>query len=214
MAASHLILDLETVAIDEAVNFIDVGEPPDNYKNAEAIEGWKVRTRYNKALKAALDIDLARIVCLGVMDGDECIQQIATTEADEREILADFAARFDGRQLITFNGYRYDLALLARRYLYLGLPVPFSLLNFDVFKNNHVDLWWILAQRGKGSAHSLNWYAKRLGWRDVLDRDPLDEGGASVAQALALGDVAGIAAHNGCDLELTKRLARWMGVIP
>ena len=214
MADNWLVVDVETVAIDGYADFVEAAEAPSNYKDPVKIAEYVKAETEKRANKAALDLDLARIVCLGWCNVSGWLCSIATTEDDEREMLKDFAARFSGHQMITFAGYGYDLPLLARRYLYLGLPVPFGLMNHDVYRTNHVDLWWLLSQRGKGSAHKLSWYAKRLGWQDVLNRDPLEAGGAAVAKALSEGRTQDIADHNGCDLELTKRLARWMGVIP
>jgi hypothetical protein len=55
---------------------------------------------------------------------------------------------------------------------------------------------------------------RRLGWTDLLEADPLKNGGADVAQAAAEGRWDDIAGHVLVDIKGTLRLAQWLGVVP
>ena len=208
-----LILDLEAVAIDGAEHFVEASAAPANYKDPAKIADWQAENRVKRIERAALDVDLARIVVLGVQSGTDVEQWACETDAAEKAALEAFAAEHNGRQLVTFNGYAYDLALLGRRYLYHGLPVPMGLWPIDRYRTNHIDLYEWLNGRGLSSAHSLSWYARRLGWVYLPD-DPLPNGGADVSKALTDGRMEDILTHNSIDLMRTKLLAKWAGVIP
>mgnify|MGYP000187326328 CR=1 FL=1 len=215
MTRKWMIVDLETIAIDGVDSFIEEQSAPSNWKDPEKIAAYVADAKRAAAQKAALDIDLARIVCLGYWLSEEPEPTIATckTEDDEKAALAQLLPYFKDfeRTLIGFNSARYDWPLLMRRASYLGLPVPH--INVDKYRTPNVDLWQKLSFNGAISAHGLRWYARRLKWDDLLDADPLKDGGGDVAEAIAANRWDDVAWHCDTDVRLTHRLAQWQQVI-
>ncbi len=210
-----LILDCETVAIDGAAEFVEQGSAPSNWKDPEKIAAYVAEAKTASLAKAALDIDLARIVALSYWQSgaDGPVTLTCKDEAEEAaalKTLRPFLSDVE-RCLITFNGTRFDLPLLIRRHAYLGLPIPH--INLDKYRTPNVDLWQRLAFNGALSAHGLRWYARRLGLTELLATDPLAAGGGDVAAAVAEGRWADVAAHCAVDVRLTHRLAQWQQVI-
>lgn len=212
----YLILDLETLPIENAAEFVTTDDisAPSNYKDPEKILAYCEAERVKRIDAAALDLDLARICAVGVINDDGATITVTKTELEEREQVMAIAAALDDRDrftLVTFNGHRYDLPLLMRRARYLG--VDFPRINLDRYKSPHIDLFEELSMRGAVKAHGLRWYARRLGWADLLAEDPLKEGGGDVGKAAKEGRWKDIEAHCAVDVEATYRLAVWLGVI-
>ena len=215
----YLVLDLETLPIDSAADFVSVADiaAPSNYKDEEKIAAYCEAERVKRIAAAALDMDLARVCALGITSDGTVDTVMAKDEATERDLFLDLAAsiaRADREpvQIITFNGFKYDLPLLMRRARYLD--VDFPRINLDRYRSPHTDLYEELTMRGAIKAHGLRWYMRRHGWTDLLDADPLKDGGADVSQAAAEGRWEDIAAHVRVDVMGTYRLAQWLGVIP
>ncbi len=215
MARKYLVMDLESVAIDSADDFIEAPSAPANYKDAAKIAEYVAERKIELRSKAALDIDLARVVCIGYWPSEDAEPTtiVCKDEAEEAKALASlrpYLSDFE-RCLIGFNSIRYDWPLIIRRHAYLGLPVPH--VNMDKYRTPNVDLWQRLSFNGALSAHGLRWYAKRLGLTELLATDPLADGGGDVAAAVAEGRWADVAAHCAVDVRLTHRLAQWQQVI-
>lgn len=218
----YLILDLETLPIDNAADFIATDDiaAPSNWKDPEKIAVYCEAERKERIGKAALDLDLARICAVGgCSDRTPPTAIVLKTEAEEADELARLASSLDQYRphselltIITFNGFKYDLPLLMRRAKYLG--VPFPKINLDRYRSPHIDLYEELTMKGAIKAHALRWYFRRHGWTDLLEADPLKDGGADVGQAAAEGRWKDIEAHVLADIWGTWRLAQWMGVVP
>lgn len=216
----YLVLDLETLPIESAADFVSVADiaAPANYKDEEKIAAYCEAERVKRIAAAALDMDLARVCAVGSMwHGMDVTETCIASDAMERLALQDIASSVAPSQqnpvcIVTFNGHRYDLPLLMRRARYLD--VDFPSLNLDRYRSPHIDLYEELTMRGAIKAHGLRWYMRRHGWTDLLEADPLKDGGADVGQAAAEGRWDDIAAHVRVDVLGTYRLAQWMGVIP
>ena len=214
----YLVLDLETLPISNAADFVTLDDisAPGNYRDLEKIAAYCEAERIKRIEAAALDLDLAQIVAIGLVDGKGIASILTPTGLDsETTMVAELAhvLRTDEfLKLITFNGFKYDLPLIQRRARYLG--VDFPRINLDRYRTHHVDLYEELTLRGQVKAHGLRWYARRHGWTDLLEADPLKEGGAEVGRAADEGRWEDIAAHAKIDAQITYRLAMWLGVIP
>lgn len=214
------VLDLETVPIEDACDFIEPPSAPENYKDPAKIADYIRNRRIALIEDAGLDIDLARICAFGIAelnptyDGEgarlfqaEPSIHSVENEDQERALLKFMREPLESGRLITFCGAGFDLPLLARRYCYLGLP-PLSM-ELDRYKSPHVDLYERLKLRGLATAHKLSWYVKRLGWSDLENALK----GADVAQAVREGEWPLVLEHLRCDVVATGRLAAWMGVL-
>ena len=209
----HLIVDVETVAIKDVETYLEPVSAPSNYKDEAKIAAYIAEETKRQAEKAALDIDLARIVCLGWQLGEESGHWIIKDEIAEQTILAEFWRQFwpvyvPGYTIaVTFNGLNYDLPLLLRRSLYLGVPAP--KLQLERFKHaDAIDLMAILSMDGRLKMHGLRFYCQRFGI-------PVDDEsvGADIAGLVAAGDWAAVEKHCTADVEATHALAVRMGVL-
>ena len=153
------VIDVESVAIEGVDTYLEPVTAPSNYKSPDAIERYQVEKRKELVDRAALDIDLAQIIALGISRAGYATEVLTTQHTTESDILAwlweqwhkvDFA----DRQLVTFNGCNYDVPLLLRRSLYLGVKAP--QIQCDRFKHPQVvDLMAWLSMDGKLKFHGL-----------------------------------------------------------
>jgi predicted PolB exonuclease-like 3'-5' exonuclease len=208
-----MVLDLATTILPDAESLIRADESieaPSNYKDPVKIAAYIEQRRDELVAKAALDPDCCRISCLGVVLPDglpRCVTNRTLDDESERTMLRDVNDKLNaGYCLITFNGARFDLPVLARRAMYLGVPL---LLDTDRYKSPHVDVYERLTHFGKSTAHSLTWYARRFGWKDLAK--PLD--GAAEAMAPQRGQWDELVASNRHDLIATFRFAQRLGFI-
>jgi hypothetical protein len=217
---NHLVFDVESIAIDKASDYLEPAVAPSNYVKQEAIDAYIAKANAEALAKAALDVDLARIVAIGICDDyieSSATVCIAKNESEEKAILTAFWLRVIGGNgsststrpvLIGFNCLAFDLPLLLRRSLYLGVKAPYV----QVGKYRHdgvVDLMMSLSFDGALRYRGLRFYAKRFAL-DVAN-DP--NNGADIAALVAAGDWAGVSAHCRSDVALTVALARRVGVM-
>ena len=205
----YLIVDIASAPIADVADYLEEPSPPANYKDPEKITAWIAEKKRSLADSAALDPDLGQITALGLSaaEGRDTVT-LCHNEAAERDALIGFAALMAETPapiLITFCGHRFDLPFLVRRAAYLGVPLR---LDVDRYRSPHIDLSDLLTVRGTLTAHSLAFYACRLGW-DLVK--PLT--GAEEARVLESGqwDLLGQSVRH--DLIATRRLAAWLGAI-
>jgi DNA polymerase elongation subunit (family B) len=216
---THLILDVETVAIDGVETYLEPVSAPSNYKDPDKIAAYIADQQKAQAAKAALDIDLARIVAIGyraITPGQTPIQDTLILKDEVQECRAigllweTFFSGYspdDWAVTVTFNGLGFDLPLLLRRSLYLGIRAP--KLQLDRYKHpNVIDLLDILSLQGRLKYHGLQFYANRFGIGV-----PSDITGAEIAAAVAEGNWTAVEEHCTADVETTYALAKRMGVL-
>jgi hypothetical protein len=211
----YIVLDLESHAIPDAATYLtEPVDAPSNYKDPEKIAAYIKDAKQAQLDKAALDIDLARIVCLGLADGIGSEVQLFKDQTQEMTALGEFFDKFfrshntaDWPVLVTFNGLGFDLPLLLRRALYLGVKAP--QIQIDRYKHPHViDLMDLLSYSGKMKAHSLAFYCSRFGI-PVNDENT----GKDIAALIAADNWAAVEAHCASDVAATYALAKRMGVL-
>jgi predicted PolB exonuclease-like 3'-5' exonuclease len=208
-----LVFDTEAVAIDGAADFLEPVMAPSNYVKAEAIAAYIEKAQREQLAKAALDMDLARIVCLGVVLGaSEPDVRLAKTEDEERALLQWFWTSCVGTSmrrplLIGFNCLGYDLPLLLRRSLYLGVHTP--RLPINRYRHEGIeDLLLTLSYDGAQKMRGLAFYCKRFAI-DVPDATT----GADIAGLVAEAKWDQVAAHCRADILRTVQLAARLGVL-
>lgn len=212
MHPNALIVDIECVGIDSAEDYIEPVEAPANYKNAEAIEKYRVEATAKAIERCGLDPDLCRIVALGVgfATGRDAVT-LCKTEDEEAMALkllwAGVVDRKDVRPIISFNGFGYDLPVLMRRSQYLGVPYP--AISLDRYRSPHIDLMQKLTWNGAIKAHKLSFYASRFGWPIV---DTVN--GSQIAELVKAGDWASVESHCLNDIKQTRFIAQKLKLIP
>ena len=207
-----VVFDIETCGIEDVRAYIETPAAPANYKDPEKIQVYIDEKTEELILRAALDPDLARIVCLCAQAGNEQLAVTAKNEDEERVLLTAFwqlvGAGPDQAPLVGFGILGYDLRVLLRRSLYLGVSAPPIMI--DRFKHpGVVDLIDELSFHGAEKFHSLDFYVKRFN----LGPFPDDIKGSSVPALIAVGAWPEVLRH--CEIDVAKivALARRMGVL-
>lgn len=163
MARSYLVLDIETVA------------DPDLVWDA-AVDGFPPAPFH-------------QVVALGVLwlDGTHALQRLGAfggeedAPPDELEVLQEFAEFIGKRQptMVTFNGRRFDLPVLANRMLKHGVPFPayyagrsgVADYRYRYSDEGHMDLADLLTDYGASRMPSLTALAQLVGMPGKMDID-------------------------------------------
>ena len=206
----YIILDIETVPHPDAHQWAEPVKAAGNLKDPEKIAADLEAKRQKQADEFGLDPDCNRIVALGFHVGGggdpECY--LMRNELEERLHLQMFWEIYNKQdtRLVTFNGLRFDLPVLMRRSMYLDVPYPD--LNLDRYRTPHLDLWQKLSFNGAIAAHSLRFYAKRMGFTTL---DKVD--GGDIARLATEERWQEIEAHCLSDVGLTHALANRLGLL-
>jgi predicted PolB exonuclease-like 3'-5' exonuclease len=214
----YIVLDLESHAIADAATYLtEPVDAPSNWKDPLKIEQYIKDAKQAQLDKAALDVDLARIVCMGLQFHGETVfteTWVLKDETQERTLLGKVFDNWfsshntaDWPILVTFNGLGFDLPLLLRRALYLGVRAPN--IQIDRYKHPHViDLMALLNLDGRLKSHSLRFYANRFGI-------PVDDEstGADIGALVEADNWQAVEAHCASDVAATYALAKRMGVL-
>lgn len=214
-----IYLDTELCAIDGVMAYYDEAaeaeiEAPSNYKDPEKIAAYIAREKANRRAqhvnKAALDPDLCRIAYLGVWwpQFNHPMLVPCANEHEEREALEQWWDGYgEGEMVCGFNVRPFDLSIIYRRSLYLGVRTKH--IDRDRYRATCViDLFELLNEGRKDRMRSLAWYLKRFGLDTGL-HDDID--GAQVPALVALNTPEAwekVRLHLLCDLVGTRLLAR------
>jgi predicted PolB exonuclease-like 3'-5' exonuclease len=202
----YRILDLETIGLPEAKEWVDPLKAPSNYKDQLKIDAYIKEAEAERAEKFGLDPDTCQIVALGWHDvgcGDPIVW-LCKDEAEEAAALNAFwgSYREQYTKLVTFNGSGFDLPVLIMRSIYLDVEYPEIVIRPE-WKSPHIDLYERLSVQGaRKNVKSLKFYAKRfkIGTLDKVD-------GSQIGQLVAEGKWEDVKAHCLSDIGLTHALA-------
>ena len=212
--ATPIVFDLETAPIADAADYLEPVAAPANYKDPEKIAAYIAEAQQKALDKAALDLDLCRIVAIGFDDStatsrlDPTVYTAALGEPEERAMLRQFWQVVGDRPLLGFNCLAFDLPVLLRRSLYLGVETR----PFVMSKYKHpgiIDLMQHLSFDGLLPYRSLSFYVKRFG----LDVPADDTTGADIGALVAAGDWDAVAHHCRIDVLKTRVLAARVGLL-
>lgn len=206
-------------AILPARNLVDPVKIADDIqkKRTKAVEDYEASlvaydiARQERIDRCALDIDMNRIVVLGWMfPADPAPQvRVCKTATDERDTLETFWRDAAGHTLVTFGGLTFDLPVLMRRSLYLGVRYP--TLSVDKYRSEHIDLLRTLTFNyaiERKYWHGLKFYLARFG---IASEDMTT--GADVAALVKANDWKAVAAHCEADVKGTRELALRIGAL-
>lgn len=208
------VLDIETSVIPDIAKYADeISKPPSRMKDPEKIAAWIENAKSKQANFAALDMDLARVVCVcWTTDGKKFRGGVAKNEVEERALLEKFWKTSREQRYTTYVGFNildFDLPLLQRRSQYLNVPYP----DLSLGRYRHdgiVDLMQILTWDGKVPYRRLEFYCRRFGIVCPID-DKHD--GADVPNLVLLGDYDSVKRHCAADVKKEWMLAERIGVI-
>lgn len=179
---------------------------------AEIAASIKERTEARNA-ELGLDPDCNVIAAVGyhvIGNGDPFCDVTHGDEKTEGDAIEHLWWEFNKNpdtRIVSFFGRSFDLPVLLRRSMYLGIKHP--KLNLDRWKSPHIDVWDALTYGGAlRKARSLSFYAKRMGFTTL---DKVD--GADVAKLAKAGDWEAIKQHCLSDVGLTHALANRLGLL-
>jgi uncharacterized protein YprB with RNaseH-like and TPR domain len=208
----RFVIDIETTGLPDAAEYAT--EPisaPSNWKDPEKIAAYVAEKQAEQINKAGLDLDLCRVVAVGLQREGAAGVQVLTAgdEAEERGLLTALWSQLLKVQhpvLVGFNHVGFDLPVLMRRSQYLNVAYP--RLSLDKYRTPHIDIMAHLTWHGLVRARSLKFYARRFGI-------PFDDAvsGADIPKLVESGDWNKVIAHVSSDVELTAALARRIGVL-
>jgi hypothetical protein len=205
-----IVFDCEAVAIDAAGEFLEPVDAPANYKDPAKIEAYQKEKQAELLARCSLDPDLARILTIGTSIGSHEQVAVCLTDADEAVALEQFwdlVRPYPFPRLVGYNCLGYDLPLMLRRSLYLGVKVP--PLQIGKYRHPDVDdLMMILSFDGAIKFRGLAFYCKRFGI-DVPD----EHKGKDVAALAAAGDISAVRAHCLADIRRTRLLGERIGIL-
>jgi len=211
----YLILDIETLPHPNASQWLEPVQAAANLVDPVKIAKSIEERTAERDDKLGLDPDCCVACAIGwhVVGGDDPTVDVCRTEAEEAEALRRLAAVYAapmGQQetkIVTFYGRQFDLPVLMRRAMYLG--VKFPTLNLDRYRSPHIDVWDVLTFNGAlRTAHSLKFYAKRMGFTTL---DKVD--GGDVRTLAAAGNWDAIREHCLSDVGLTHAVANKLGLL-
>jgi hypothetical protein len=212
--AEHIVADIETGVISGAGEYVEtITEAPKNYKDPDKIAEYLAKANSEQLTKAALDVDLCRVVAIGfwLNDGKGIRAATADSEQAEAMMLTAFWTAMRGpfglRTIVGHNILDFDLPALQRRSLYLGIQTP--RISLDRYRHpNVVDTMQELSYNGKLRYRSLNFFCKRFG---IQVDDPVV--GSEIPALIAMKDWDAIKGHVRADVEKAKALAERIGII-
>jgi len=209
-----LLFDIETAPLPDAAGYLEPATAPANYKDPEKIASYIAEEQAKQLSKCALDLDLCRVIAIGVWCPDEAAPldiDLCPDETEERAALQLFwhiLRTFPQADLVGFNVIGFDLPVLMRRSLYLGLKYPKLVLN-KYRPGRVVDIQQELSHQGLLKYRSQDFYCKRFG---ITVDDPVTEG-AQIPTLAEAGEWGTIAAHCRADLYRLHGLAEKLGIL-
>lgn len=209
----YIVLDIETLPHPDAGQWLDPVKPDARCTKADSIAKSITEKTAERDEKLGLDPDCCVIAALGyhVIGGKDPFCDVTYgAEVNEQDALEHFWWEFNkvsDTRLVSFYGRSFDLPVLMRRSMYLGVPYP--KLNLDRYRSPHIDVWHELTYGGAlRSAHKLSFYARRMGFTT------LDKVDGSEIQGLAKeGKWDAIRDHCLSDVGLTHAVANRLGLL-
>ena len=201
------VFDIETVPLAEAETYVEPPKPRANLKDPAKIAADVAEKTAAILDRAALDPDLCRVVAVGWECDGVAESAIADNAEQERDLLERFWTVSRGATLVGFHCLGFDLPVLLRRSLYLGVAAPCFALN-KYRPGAIVDLMQRLAYQGTLTYRSLSFYCTRFGI-EVPDAVT----GADIGRLVDAGEWRPVHDHVRADVAKTVALARRVGVI-
>lgn len=148
------ILDIETKPNQSLIgNYTSNIKAPSNYKDEEKIKQYIAEKQIEYLKNMSVDQDYSEIFCIGLKELDQ--KPFIGTYGDIVSILKS------GATLVTFNGKNFDLPIIIKNGIRMGISLPYRQL-FEMTKrfrcNDHIDLMETLSFNNQ--AKPLNTYCQ------------------------------------------------------
>lgn len=212
-AYNPIVVDIETVGLPNAADYLEPPQPDKRLKDAERIIIDIQQKAEEQLAMCSLDWNVGRVAALGIWteeDGSDEFQCI--NEEREALVLDMFWRASRGKTIIGFNIKAFDLRFLIRRSQLLGVKHPELDLG-KYSKKGIVDLYLDLTFGDgiydKGAMRrSLKAFCRRFG---IPVNDDIK--GEDIPKLVEAGEWETVLSHVRSDVEITVALARKLGVI-
>ena len=208
-----MAFDIETCPMPSCGDYLtDPIEAPANYKDPDKIAKYIEERRQKQIADAGLDLDLCEVVAVGIALPVGIVYAQTRASNSEEDMLRGLWSFVKNAQaqagvLVGFNCLGFDLPVLLRRSLYLGIPTP--QIAIDKYRHEGViDVAHELTFGGRMTWRSLAFYCTRFG---IPYDDSVD--GSQIAQLVASGQWDAIEGHVRSDVTATAALAARCGFI-
>ena len=207
-----MAFDLESVPMPGCADYLtDPIKAPDNYKDPLKIAAYVEEKRAKQIADAGLDLDLCEIVAIAINFPTEsyCQTRESWTEGDMLDGFWRFVRTIqrEGGNLVGFNCLGFDLPVLLRRSLYLGVDVPE--VRIDKYRHEGVvDVAHELTYGGRMTWRSLAFYCRRF---SIPHDDSVK--GEDIAGLVQAKNWTAVEAHCRSDVQATAALAVRCGLI-
>lgn len=212
MNVSPIVVDIETIGIANAADFLEPVSAAKNLVDPVKIQADIAKRTEERDAKIALDWNVGRIAALGWWTEDDgLIVRTCPNEADEASALMDFWRESRHRSIIGYNVKGFDLKFMVQRSRLLSLAHP--VLDLGRYsKQGIVDLYLELTFNDPMSEacmrRSLHAFCRRFG---IPVHDEIQ--GKDIPALIAAGDWESVTSHLVSDVMLTCELARKLHLI-
>src|SRR3990167_9491897 len=213
-----MAFDIETAPIPNCGQYLDSVHAPENYKDPVKILQYCTDKAAKQIADAGLDLDLCEIVAIAwhmpvASDSPaECAYCQILESWSEGDMLDGFwrfvrTIQREGGTLVGFNCLGFDLPVLLRRSLYLGVDVPE--VRIDKYRHEGVvDVAHELTYGGRMTWRSLAFYCRRF---SIPHDDSVK--GEDIAGLVQAKNWTAVEAHCRSDVQATAALAVRCGLI-
>ena len=208
-----LILDIETMGLPNAADYLEPVQAARNLKDPEKIKADIAEKEAARLDKLALDWNVGRIAAIGWWtDRDGVMVDVCRNEAEERATLGAVWDACKHRTIVGFNAKGFDLRFMIQRSRLLGVPHP--LLDLGKYSKRGITDLYLELTFGDGTydqgamRRTLKAFCRRFG---IPVTDEID--GADIPALIAAGDWGAVQAHCASDVMLTVELARKLRVV-
>ena len=201
-----MAFDLETVPAPDCAEYLtEPIEAPSNWKDPVKIAKYITAERQQQINEAGLDLDLCEVVAIAGAFADREWCQSRQRQSEEAMIrdFWRFAANLftAGGVLVGFNVLHFDLPVLLRRSLYLGIPTP--RISIDKYRHDQIlDVAELLSFGRRDLLRSQAFYAKRLG---IAHDTTVD--GSQIAALVIAGQWDTVERHCRMDTRTVREIA-------
>lgn len=215
----YVVFDIETVGRENAGHLIPEPTAPGNLRDPQKIADAIEARRAEQIERMALDINLNRIVSIGIQTHEMSEPRVYTCPDDEAEAqalsLLWSAFRADYMLTAPFIGFfcrKFDLPVCLRRTQLLGMPEP--ALSLERYRNEHVidlheRLTFGIYNESGVMKRNLKSFSELFG----IEHDQDDCDGADIGELVAANDWQAVVRHCKADVSRTHALAQRLGVI-
>lgn len=200
----NIVLDIETYRCTnpDLLSIVTAEiEPPNNYKNDEAIAAYKARVAAQRAEATALDGSYGKVICVCyAIDNEPTVHTFV--DPDEKSLLSGLFAALSSQKFPLYVGHNitWDLKFLLKRAIIHRVTPPAHFIQAGRSKPWSKEVFDTMAAWDDKNRISLHALCKVLG----VPTSKGDLDGSKVGAAYEAGEIARIAEYCAADVRATR----------